>query len=76
MKSWQVLTKALEQTFGPSVFEAPNYAFFNLFQEDTVANFYARFMELANKVEGMTQSAFLSRFISKLKTELHRDGIP
>lgn len=67
LTSWQSLVKALVHDYGPSMYESPDYALFNLFQEDSVATYYARFMELANRVEGMSPSAFLSRFISGLK---------
>lgn len=76
LTSWQALVKALEQDYGLSLYEAPNYAIFNLFQEDTVANYYAKFIKLANRMEGMTSSTFLSCFINGLTKDLQRDVIP
>lgn len=76
LTSWLALVKALEHDYGPSLYENLDYALFNLFKEDTVANYYAKFMELANPVDNMTHATFLSRFISGLTKYLQRKIIP
>lgn len=48
LTSWQNLTKSLECTYGPSVFDYPRYSLFKLTQEGIVAQFYDHFTALAN----------------------------
>lgn len=76
LTSWTTLVKALEQAYGPSVYESLAYALFKLIQEDSVNNYYANFTALANRVEIMSNSAFLACFISGLKRDIQRDVIP
>lgn len=74
--SWKSLAKAIEQTYGPSVFENPRSSLFKLFQEGSVMEYYNTFTELANRVEGLSDDALLDCFLSGLKPEIQRDIIP
>lgn len=76
VSSWNALAKAIESTYGPSVFECPSYALFKLLQENTVTDYYHTFTSLANRVEGLSSDALLDCFVSGLKKELQRDIIP
>lgn len=70
------LVNALEEVYGPYVFETPEFALFKLVQEDSVANYYATFLALPNRVEGVSPSTMLKCFISGLRREIQRDIIP
>lgn len=41
--SWNTLAKAIETTYGPSIFECPRYALFKLLQEGSVTEYYHNF---------------------------------
>lgn len=58
------LVNALEEVYGPYVFETPEFALFKLVQEDSVANYYAMLVSLANRVERVSPFAMLKCFIS------------
>lgn len=66
--SWNILAKAIENSYGPSV---PLYSLFKLFQECFVSYYYSIFTTLANRAEG-----FLDCFICGLWHELQHDVIP
>lgn len=74
--SWKGLAKAIEETYGPSIFDSPRSSLFKLFQEGNVVEYYHSFTALANRVEGLSADALLDCFISGLKPELQRDIIP
>lgn len=58
------------------MYGSPDYELFTLFHEGFVSNYYVTFTILANRVEEMSPSAFLSHFISVLKKGIQRDIIP
>lgn len=68
--------KALEESYGPSIFECLDYALFKLTQEDSIINYYVTFTALANRVEGISATVLLSYFISGLKCDIQKDIIP
>lgn len=70
--NWPSLVNALEEVYGASVFETPEYALFKLVQEDSVTSYYATFVSLAIRVEGVSPSAMLKCFISGLGRENQR----
>ncbi|XP_039115571.1 uncharacterized protein LOC120251094 [Dioscorea cayenensis subsp. rotundata] len=74
--SWSVLAKAIESTYGPSLFACPRSSLFKLMQEGTVAEYYDTFTALANRVEGLSNDAMLDCFLSGLQTELQCEVIP
>lgn len=76
VENWPSLVKSLEEVYGPSVFETPEFALFKLIKEDSVTNYYATFVSLANRVEGVSHAAMLKCFISGLRKEIQRDIIP
>lgn len=76
VSSWEVQAKAIETTYGPSLFESPRCALFKLLQEGTVTEYYHTFTGLPNRVTGLSSDAMLDYFISGLKKELQRDIIP
>lgn len=39
--TWADLVDALQKAYGPSLFDSPEFTFFKLMQEDTVANYYS-----------------------------------
>lgn len=73
--SWAALVEALEDRYGPSILDNPEYALFKLMQDDTVDNYYTHFTELANRVDGIAPKRMLSCFISGLKKEIQREVI-
>lgn len=76
LTSWGNLTKSLECTYGPPVFESPRYSLFRLTQESTVAEFYAHITVLANRVNGVPEDVLMDCFIGGLKKELQAEVIP
>lgn len=76
LTSWAALVENLQEDYGPSALESPEYSLFKLTQEDSVNNYYSNFINLANRVEGVAPKALLACFISGLKKELQRDIIP
>lgn len=77
VKTWAALVDALEDAYGPSIFENPEFALFKLTQaEESVASYYANFTTLANRVDGIAPSVMISCFISGLRKEIQRDIIP
>lgn len=74
--TWAALVEALEETYGPSIFDSLEFALFKLFQEDLVGNYYANFTDLANSVERLTPAAMVACFISGWRREIQRDIIP
>lgn len=73
--SWNILAKAIENSYGPSVYECPLYSLFKLFQEGSVSYYYSIFTTLANWAEGLSLDALLDCFISGLRHELQHDVI-
>lgn len=70
MTSWAALVEVLEDNYGLSLFEAPEYALFILNQDDSVANYYENFTAVANRVEGLTPRIMLACFLSGLKINI------
>lgn len=70
LTSWQAFTKSLECTYGPSIFDCPRYSLFRLTQDGSVAQFYAHFTALANRVDGVPEQILLDCFVSGLRKEL------
>lgn len=65
--SWAELVKALEDDYGPTLFEHLDYTLFKLTQEDSVSSYYLQFTTLANQVEGMPIRSLVTCFIDGLK---------
>lgn len=76
MTSWTTLVKALEEDYGPTYYESPEYFFFKHTQEESVTSYYHNLTGLANRVEGVALQALLACFISGLKKGIQRDIIP
>ena len=73
LPNWQALVHAIEAHFGPSPFDSPRAALFKLQQTDFVQHYSHEFSSLANRVEGLTDSALLDCFISGLKHDVKRE---
>lgn len=68
VKTWAALVDALENAYGPSIFENPEFALFKLTQaEESVIIYYANFTTLANRVEGIAPSIMISCFLNGLR---------
>lgn len=70
MPTWSALAKAIETTYGPSVFDCPRSTLFKLIQEGNVTDYYHSFTSLSNRVEGISIDVLLDCFISGLRKEL------
>lgn len=70
---WKAFTRALEQDFGPSLYDYPRASLFKLVQTGTVNEFYLEFTALTNRSEGLTAEAVLDCFISGLQEDIRRD---
>ena len=75
VSTWAELTRALETQFGPSLFNCPMAELFKLQQFGTIANYYLKFMALANRSEGLTPEALCNYFISGLNKDIRRDVV-
>lgn len=73
---WASLVRELEQAYGPSICESLGNELFTLFQEGSISNYCITFIVFVNRVKGITPSALLSYFISRLKKDIMRDVIP
>lgn len=73
--SWAALIEALEDRYGPSLFESPEYVLFKLTQEDSVEEYYNNFTTLANRVDGISPTKMLACFVSGLKKEIQKEVI-
>ena len=73
---WSALAKAIESTYGPSVYESPRYVLFKLCQAGTVTNYYNIFTALVNHVDGLSPDVVLDCLVSGLHKELQREVIP
>lgn len=71
--NWKAFTRALEQDFGPSLYDCPRASLFKLVQTGTVNEFYLEFTVLANRSQGLTTEAMLECFISGLQEDIRRD---
>jgi len=76
LTSWQVLTKSLECTYGPSAIDCQKYSLFRLTQEGTMPQFFYHFTALANRVLGVPEDILLDNFVSGLNKELQAEIIP
>ena len=65
--TWAALAKVVEEQFEPSQFDCLRALLFKLVQLDSVAQYYSDFMVLANRVDGLSDTALLDRFMSGLK---------
>ncbi|PNX88023.1 hypothetical protein L195_g044123, partial [Trifolium pratense] len=72
-QSWIEFTRALELSFGPSVYDCPRATLFKLNQTGTVAEYYLKFTTLANRVYGLSNDALIDCFVSGLHDEIRRD---
>jgi len=75
VSTWAELTRALETQFGPSLFNCPMAELFKLQQFGTIANYYLKFMALANRYEGLTPEALRNCFISGLNKDIRSDVV-
>ena len=75
MSTWAELTRALESQFGASLFDCPMAELFKLQQSGTIADYYLKFMALANRSEGLTPEALRNCFISGLNKDIRRDVV-
>lgn len=73
--SWVALVEALEDRYGPSVFDSPKYALFKLTQENSMEDYHNNFTTLANRVDGIALSKMLACFVSGLKIEIQKKVI-
>lgn len=64
------LVIALEEDYGPTDYESPEYSLFGLTQEDSVTAYYHKFTALANRVEGVCSKALIACFIGGLKEDI------
>lgn len=55
--TWAALVEVVEDRYGPSILDNPEYALFKLTLEDPVDNYYSKFIELANRVDGSWNSS-------------------
>lgn len=67
---WADLVTALEEDYGPTDYESPEYSLFRLTQEDSVTAYYHKFTALANRVEGVCSKALIACFIGGLKEDI------
>ncbi|PNX92889.1 Ty3/gypsy retrotransposon protein [Trifolium pratense] len=72
-QSWIEFTRALELSFGPSVYDCPRATLFKLKQIGTVAEYYLKFTTLANRVYGLSNDALIDCFVSGLHDDIRRD---
>ena len=73
IESWKGFLKALNLTFGPSMYEDYRGALSKLQQTASVADYQTKFEDLSTKVHGMSKQFLISFFISRLKSELKRE---
>jgi len=67
LPTWSALVTAIELQFGPSLFDSPRARLFKLSQTSSVVEYYNEFLLLANRSQGLTETALLDCFISGLK---------
>ena len=75
VSTWAELTRALESQFGASLFDCPMAELFKLQQSGTIADYYLKFMALANRSEGLTPEALRNCFISGLNKDIRSDVV-
>lgn len=70
---WLSLIKAIEDEYGPSIYEKPRTKLFKLQQSGTADDFCKEFVALANRTEGISDEAMLDCFTGGLKPEVRRE---
>ena len=71
--NWPSLVKAIEEEYGPSLFEQPRVRLFRLNQRDSADTYCKEFLSLANRTEGLSDAAMLDCFHGGLKPELRKN---
>ncbi|XP_057755398.1 uncharacterized protein LOC130974540 [Arachis stenosperma] len=71
--SWNELRQAIEQQFGPSLFDSPRESLFKLMQKGSVAEYYAEFVSLANRTNLEPPDALRDYFIGGLRMDIKRE---
>ncbi|KAJ1427607.1 Retrotransposon gag domain [Sesbania bispinosa] len=75
LATWEDLSRAEEEQFGPSMFDFPQAQLFKPTQSGSVADYYSQFMILDNRVDGLTNGTLLDCFISGLHDPIRREVI-
>lgn len=73
ISSWNSLTRAIEQRFGPSSFINPQATLFKLKQTGTVVEYQSTFETISNRITTLPPDAILNCFLSGLKTHIKNE---
>lgn len=76
VSTWTELVTALEEDYGPTDYESPEFSLFRITQQESVTTYYHQFTALANRVNGVSSKALIACFIGGLKEDIQRDIIP
>ncbi|XP_028775639.1 uncharacterized protein LOC114732519 [Neltuma alba] len=71
--NWLSLVKAIEDEYGPSLFDQPRIRLFKLMQSSSAEVYCPEFLALANRTEGVSDAALLDCFFGGLKPYLRKD---
>jgi len=71
--TWEELTKAIQQWFGPTDYKDPSKALTRLKQNTTVAACQEAFERLSHQVDGLPENFLIGCFIAALQDEIRLD---
>ena len=73
LPTWNALTRAIEEQYGPTQFDNPRAQLFKLGQTTSVVQYHTAFMTLTNRVMGLSDEALMDCFVSGLKVEIRKE---